>query len=95
MSAITPGAVRVRAAAPDGHIFASALDASVDVQQADGSWLPMRGVYSATVTIEPGSIVSAALHVELAMIEFVAPPECVAEVPHTVYGEDRCRVDGE
>lgn len=79
---ITPGAIRLLS--PIGNVLClTGYDVRIEVQQTDGTWLPLHCVTAATITIRPDGPVSAALTVLVTEcdIDWLAPAE-VAFVRH-------------
>lgn len=72
-----PGGIRIRVMPVVAGRLPDASDVSVEVQQADGSWVPLRGVVSAKIAVKGGAMINSWLHVELAELDITAPPDVV------------------
>lgn len=67
------GQVRIIGIAPSGLPIATTPDLRIEVCQADGSWIPLRGVCSIDIRIRRDEIITAAMDIELAWVELINP----------------------
>lgn len=75
-----PGLIRVRGS---GRPFLAGMDIHVEALQTDGTWLPLRDVCYATVTIAADDLVRARLELLVSEIDLSGiTPDAVAWIDH-------------
>lgn len=60
------GFIRIKG---EGEPILVGTDVHIEVSQADGSWCPLRGVYSAVITILPNELVLAKLVIDVSALD--------------------------
>jgi hypothetical protein len=83
------GAVRIRALAPPGGMYATDADSVIEALGPDGEWFRLRGVTKATIVIEHRAIVAATIDVELVEVQADALDSAVLADPEPGMSETR------